>query len=969
MNDLLRSPLRKQVSFPQRFDPKTWSISEVESACGSAKCLIWLERCVSLGCKMMVFVVATLVVSLQSVSAQETSTHPVVPGFERFIDVDEITDVERGSLLINETNCHSCHAGGETAMSVAPKKAPILTGVGNRIRPEYFEQFLMDPHGTKPGTTMPDVLQGRSQNDKKKIAESIAHFLAATGSTNDTPPLPAPMAAGEKLFHSIGCIACHDPQNTKSSLPTSVPLGDLSKKYTIPGLVEFLRNPLAIRPSGRMPHLNLDDTEAQQVATYLLRNIKLKSNINVAYYEGSWDKLPDFDSMKPVSKASVPTLNPAVGRRRDNFGLVFTGFWKVAKAGVYKFRVGSDDGSRLLINGKKIVDNDGIHGMVFVEGTHELPVGVHEVRIEFFEKGGGEELAVEVSGAGLPKQSLGGLLKTEKEPPMPEKGFVLNKEKAKLGGVFFQSVGCANCHDLLVDQKKMVSSQPAAKPMADLRPVGGCLDGKASTPRFGWTEKQRRSLVAALKTPPALLRGGNSQSTEDKIGQKMMTLNCYACHERSFVGGVVDRRGESKEVHGHEKWFVSDQPEMGDEGRLPPALTGVGAKLNPAWLAEAMESGAKERPYMMTRMPRFGKSNLGELVSELINADQLTDPVVVEIEMSPRKLKQIGKAFAGTSEKENGLSCIKCHTFGKYKATGIQAISLTTMTKRLNKDWFQKYMLKPSRFRPGTRMPESWPAGKSFFPDVLDGDANKQIASIWDFLSDGERAAKPKGLVQVAMQLVATDRPRIYRNFIEGAGSRAIGIGYPEEVNLAFDANNNRLAMLWYGAFMDPSRHWNGRGQGYQPPLGDNVLKLPEGVAFALPAVAEKEWPKTSAKELGLRFGGYRFNKDREPIFLYRLGDVQISDFPEPNVTEDITNFVRRFEVAATETSSLWYRAAVGSKIILLKDGTFDIGGDYKLKFSDNIRPVVRTSGNQQELLIPLDLTKGAVKFSQEYIW
>ena len=73
----------------------------------------------------------------------------------------------------------------------------------------------------------------------------------------------------------------------------------------------------------------------------------------------------------------------------------------------------------------------------------------------------------------------------------------------------------------------------------------------------------------------------------------MMTLNCYACHERSFVGGVVDRRGESQEVHGHEKWFVRISQENGDEGRLPPALTGVGAKLNPAWLAEAMESGAK----------------------------------------------------------------------------------------------------------------------------------------------------------------------------------------------------------------------------------------------------------------------------------------------------------------------------------------------------------------------------------------
>ena len=34
----------------------------------------------------------------------------------------------------------------------------------------------------------------------------------------------------------------------------------------------------------------------------------------------------------------------------------------------------------------------------------------------------------------------------------------------------------------------------------------------------------------------------------------------------------------------------------------------------------------------------------------------------------------------------------------------------------------------------------------------------------------------------------------IYRNFIEGAGTRAIGVGYPEKLNLAFDANEMRLA-------------------------------------------------------------------------------------------------------------------------------------------------------------------------------
>ncbi|MEC9091855.1 MAG: cytochrome c1, partial [Planctomycetota bacterium] len=336
---------------------------------------------------------------------------------------------------------------------------------------------------------------------------------------------------------------------------------------------------------------------------------------------------------------------------------------------------------------------------------------------------------------------------------------------------------------------------------------------------------------------------------------------------------------------------------------------------------------------------------------------------------SPRKIKLIGKAFAGTSEKENGLSCVKCHTFGNYKATGIQAISLTSMAKRLNKDWFQLYMMKPSRFRPGTRMPESWPGGQSFFPDVLGGDANQQIGAIWEYLSDGEKAAKPKGLVQAKMQLLADGIPKLYRNFIEGGGSRAIGVGYPEELNLAFDANNNRLAMIWQGAFIDASRHWVGRGQGYQPPLGDNVLKLPEGVSFAKPMIAETEWPKQTAKELGLRFKGYRFNRERQPSFQYQLDDVKISDFPMPHVSDEESTFKRVFTLTSTKTKSVWYRAAVGAKITQNDDGSYAIGQDYRVRISGKGEPTIRTVAGNQELLIKISLAKGRAEFTQEYIW
>ena len=81
----------------------------------------------------------------------------------------------------------------------------------------------------------------------------------------------------------------------------------------------------------------------------------------------------------------------------------------------------------------------------------------------------------------------------------------------------------------------------------------------------------------------------------------MVRFNCYACHERDKLGGVEEARNPH---------FQSDMPEMGDEGRLPPHLTGVGAKLTSEWLRTVLDQGAKDRPYMFTRMPRFGTANV-----------------------------------------------------------------------------------------------------------------------------------------------------------------------------------------------------------------------------------------------------------------------------------------------------------------------------------------------------------------------
>ena len=76
------------------------------------------------------------------------------------------------------------------------------------------------------------------------------------------------------------------------------------------------------------------------------------------------------------------------------------------KDGKYTFTTVSDDGSLLFIDGKKVVDNDGIHGVQSRSGTVNLKAGKHSIEVRFFEKSGGEELAVAWSGPGFKTQAL-----------------------------------------------------------------------------------------------------------------------------------------------------------------------------------------------------------------------------------------------------------------------------------------------------------------------------------------------------------------------------------------------------------------------------------------------------------------------------------------------------------------------------------------------------------------------------------
>ena len=103
--------------------------------------------------------------------------------------------------------------------------------------------------------------------------------------------------------------------------------------------------------------------------------------------------------------------------------------------------------------------------------------------------------------------------------------------------------------------------------------------------------------------------------------------------------------------------FVGTQEDVGDEGRLPPWLAGVGAKLKTDYMKNLLNKGANDRFYVLTRMPGFG-GNVEHLVADFEMVDTLEDVPMIETDEPDRRLKVAGRQLAGNQ----GLSCIRRHT-------------------------------------------------------------------------------------------------------------------------------------------------------------------------------------------------------------------------------------------------------------------------------------------------------------------
>ena len=133
---------------------------------------------------------------------------------------------------------------------------------------------------------------------------------------------------------------------------------------------------------------------------------KLKPGVAYTYYEGKCKKVEQIAACRVVKRGVMPVPSIAEAAAEDHFAYEFRALIDIPQRGVYRFYTYSDDGSVLLIDGTKVVDNDGGHSARRAEGKVALEAGLHELTIHYFEDYMGQALEVGYSSRDIQETPL-----------------------------------------------------------------------------------------------------------------------------------------------------------------------------------------------------------------------------------------------------------------------------------------------------------------------------------------------------------------------------------------------------------------------------------------------------------------------------------------------------------------------------------------------------------------------------------
>ncbi|MES2737192.1 MAG: hypothetical protein V4672_12785 [Verrucomicrobiota bacterium] len=437
----------------------------------------------------------------------------------------------------------------------------------------------------------------------------------------------------------------------------------------------------------------------------------------------------------------------------------------------------------------------------------------------------------------------------EVKPAAERAALKIPPQGVEKGKEVFAQMNCVACHAGVLPEDVTKTTSVKTKALAGLKVDAGCLAGTqpSGVPRYDLNDLQKRALRLAITAIQK--QDAPKLTAAQKVDWQMTRLNCYACHDRDGKGGPEDPRAQ---------YFGSNDgsaESLGELAHLPPNLDNVGRKLTKAWLGKVLwGEGGSVRPYMDTRMPNFGRAHTEMLLGLLPEADKRETPVDIDVSgLGKHHRAETGRQLLGST----GLACVACHGLKERKSLGPPVIRLTHTVDRLQPEYFKELLLNPQATQPGTMMPPMFMGRKK---------ANQEIESIWIYLKELEGQPLPEGLLSTEdfeLKPEKQGRPIVFRSFIEGAGSHAIAVGFPQGLHATFDAVQVRWTQVWRGRFLDAMSNWQSREMLPIIPLGTDL----------------KELPAATGKRV---FSGYRLDKAGVPTFLYLQDGQPVEDTLRP---------------------------------------------------------------------------------------
>jgi cytochrome c551/c552 len=299
-------------------------------------------------------------------------------------------------------------------------------------------------------------------------------------------------------------------------------------------------------------------------------------------------------------------------------------------------------------------------------------------------------------------------LKAESNAAPTDKAFV------ERGAQLVQNVGCLNCHATTKLENKFRA--PSLAKVA--KEAKGCLaakhDPQSKAPDFGFSAAEREALVAFVKTDFASL---SRHSPLEFAEREIRLLNCAGCH------GQID---------------------------LIPPLDVLGGKLKPEWAASFIggtpfkvraDKHPRDEPWVEARMPAF--KSRAQFIGESMAMQQGYSPKTAVEGPVDEEAAKIGHRMIG---KDNGLSCISCHGMNDLPALEVfesEGPNLGLTSVRLLKPYFLRWLRNPLAIDPQTKMPAYFEDGKSALTDYYEGDGERQINALYQYIRQGEKMAAP----------------------------------------------------------------------------------------------------------------------------------------------------------------------------------------------------------------------------------